>query len=990
MAETLKDLDGWQVIITDDQGRVIDDNNRRRSRKRGGENVFLKRISDGLSFGKGESVIFNDNVTETYSVYLIHEIRLNTLNNLVEIWVFSYLRWFELKPKLYYEQFRPDLIKENHPMEFYKDKFFNEVNKSELYLTAELSEIWLKDFIAVGQILPESQWNDSSIEKIEDRDFLVRYACEPTAEKFVSIDIFQIIKRVKEMEPKQSDEYLKRVSAPVSSNKTNRQITHKMGLERSAKRQQRLAKKPPMKEIKVEPSSDDDTNKGNVSYKQGTSKMYGSQSPERKSFFLNSSSASPTALTSPTDSSRVVQKRSISKELIVSEEIPINSSEQESDNEESREPNPGLQQKSSVIPAQPESKLESTSTGFIDRQENFVHENNPPKVSDDSELEEETDEFTSESSGEAIIAVNKRRGTDGSKMSRKTRKIYIQETQELPQNDDTETDNEIEGNGKTGTLMGSTRDSSINNKSIPRKGNAKMIDFAALSKLKKKYQIILDRFVPGNQVIDFSQLKKARDEQSSLDVASLEDKLRKTCSTPGKETILSKLNSKIDLEELIRESLRKRELQKPQVEDFIKLFLPIYESLMSSQNKLFYVANADGSTKSSLVNDVMDELITSSVQKELPIFDYIHVDALELTGMNALFEKIWSAISKENLPGDISLEALNFYTTNVPKAKKRRTLILIQNIDNLLNEKTLQYFEKWISSKNSKLSVICVGGHNVMIKEQINVMPSFKPHFTEIIFNKVNKDELLQMIITRLKCLLKPFYVKVNEKKEMTIYNNIRKGQKQKLPDNVIVINHKINNKIIQLIARNVANVSGGTEKAFKICEAAVEISKNDFLRKGGLQKGKPVAFQEMVPRYFSEAINGFKDETISKKVIGMSLLMRTFLYTLAQETEGTNRHTLALETVLIKMVKMLRDNPGYKASKEIRKVVCGAWEPKITIEKLKQFSWISVVNDLVGEKLVVVVLEEPSASIMVELKLPLEISYAFSMDEAFKNEGCI
>lgn len=284
MAKTLKDLDGWQVIITDDQGRVIDDNNRRRSRKRGGENVFLKRISDGLSFGKGESVIFNDNVTETYSVYLIHEIRLNTLNNVVEIWVFSYLRWFELKPKLYYEQFRPDLIKEDHPLEFYKDKFFNEVNKSELYLTAELSEIWLKDFIAVGQILPESQWNDSSIDKTEDRDFLVRYACEPTAEKFVPIDIFQIIRRVKEMEPKQSDEYLKRVSVPVSGQKTNRQVIHKMGVERSSKR---LAKKPSMKKIKIEPSADDDVNNGNVPFQRGTSTSHGSISPQEESVSSN-------------------------------------------------------------------------------------------------------------------------------------------------------------------------------------------------------------------------------------------------------------------------------------------------------------------------------------------------------------------------------------------------------------------------------------------------------------------------------------------------------------------------------------------------------------------------------------------------------------------------------------------------------------------------------------------------------------------------------
>lgn len=81
------------------------------------------------------------------------------------------------------------------------------------------------------------------------------------------------------------------------------------------------------------------------------------------------------------------------------------------------------------------------------------------------------------------------------------------------------------------------------------------------------------------------------------------------------------------------------------------------------------------------------------------------------------------------------------------------------------------------------------------IGEQINIMPTLKAHFTEIKLNKVNKNELQQMIITRLKSLLKPFHVKVNDKKEMTIYNNIREGQNQKIPDNVIVINHKINNK---------------------------------------------------------------------------------------------------------------------------------------------------------------------------------------------------
>ncbi|CAI4047209.1 chromatin-silencing protein SIR3 SKDI_12G4700 [Saccharomyces kudriavzevii IFO 1802] len=1000
MAKTLKELDGWQVVIEDDKGRIIDENNRRRSRKRGVENVFLKRVSDGLSFGKGESVIFNDNVTETYSVYLIHEIRLNTLNNLVEIWVFSYLRWFELKPKLYYEQFRPDLIKENHPTDFYRDKFFKEVNKSELYLTAELSEIWLKDFIAVAQLFPESQWIDEKTKKVDNKDFLVRYACEPTAERFLPIDIFQIIRMVKEMEPKQSDEYLKRISAPESANKSNKQTVHKIGPERSAKRHQRLAKKFPLKEIKVEPPSDDDFKKKNSSYKREISKGNSPLSSNSNDIFLNASSASPAS------APRIVQRRPISKELIVSEEIPINSSEQESDDEDSND--------MSSIRQTPKSLTKNGVTGSYEHHENFVDEGNSMRVNGDKKPRQELDASASGSSGEATSVINKRYGVLSDNNIRKIRKIHIQEIRNISRNnDDTESlrkqatvESETQNNhGKNEALpfyeskdktkrdekaeifKARSKDGNIGYKPIPARDNAKMIDFAALSKLKKKYQLVLDRVAPGNQIIDLTQLKKVRESQSTLDVADIEDKFRKINPGPERDTILSKFNGKIDLKESIRESLGKRESLSSQVEDFIKIFLPIYNSLMSSQNKLFYVVSENQPGQFRLVKEVMDELIISSKQKELPIFDYIYIDALEFTDMKVIFERIWTAISKETLPGDISLEALNFYFINVPKAKKRKTLLLIQDLDNILNEKTLHYFEKWISTENSKLSVIGIGRDNAVIKQQINATPSLKPHFTEIILDKVTKGDLQRRTVPYLKSLLKPFYVRVNEKNEMTIYNDSCEKQEQKLPKGVITVTHTINNKIIEPIAKNIAHLSDNTEKAFKICKMAVEISKKDFVGKSGIRKGKPVKTQEMLPRYFSEAINGFKDDAIAKKVIGMSLLMRMFLYTLARETEGLNRHTLALDAVLTNMVRLLRDNPNYKASKDIRKVVCGVWEPQITIEKLKQLSWLSVVNELVKEKLVVVVLEEPAASIMVELKLAhLDVNYAYSIDEAFKN----
>lgn len=145
-----------------------------------------------------------------------------------------------------------------------------------------------------------------------------------------------------------------------------------------------------------------------------------------------------------------------------------------------------------MLSSKPGSKPEKTSTELVDGRENFVYANNP-EVSDDGGLEEETDEVSSESSDEAIIPVNKRRGAHGSELSSKIRKIHIQETQEFSQNYTTETDNEMNGNGKPGIPRGNTKIHSMNENPTPEKGNAKMIDFATLSKLKKK---ISDNFRP--------------------------------------------------------------------------------------------------------------------------------------------------------------------------------------------------------------------------------------------------------------------------------------------------------------------------------------------------------------------------------------------------------------------------------------------------------------------------------------------------------------
>ncbi|CAI7410864.1 CRE_collapsed_G0041240.mRNA.1.CDS.1 [Saccharomyces cerevisiae] len=158
MAKTLKDLQGWEIITTDEQGNIIDGGQKRLRRRGAKTEHYLKRSSDGIKLGRGDSVVMHNEAAGTYSVYMIQELRLNTLNNVVELWALTYLRWFEVNPLAHYRQFNPDANILNRPLNYYNKLFSETANKNELYLTAELAELQLFNFIRVANVMDGSKW----------------------------------------------------------------------------------------------------------------------------------------------------------------------------------------------------------------------------------------------------------------------------------------------------------------------------------------------------------------------------------------------------------------------------------------------------------------------------------------------------------------------------------------------------------------------------------------------------------------------------------------------------------------------------------------------------------------------------------------------------------------------------------------------------------------------------------------------------------------
>lgn len=222
MAKTLKDLQGWEIITTDEQGNIIDGGQKRLRRRGAKTEHYLKRSSDGIKLGRGDSVVMHNEAAGTYSVYMIQELRLNTLNNVVELWALTYLRWFEVNPLAHYRQFNPDANILNRPLNYYNKLFSETANKNELYLTAELAELQLFNFIRVANVMDGSKWEVLKGNVDPERDFTVRYICEPTGEKFVDINIEDVKAYIKKVEPREAQEYLKDLTLPSKKKEIKR------------------------------------------------------------------------------------------------------------------------------------------------------------------------------------------------------------------------------------------------------------------------------------------------------------------------------------------------------------------------------------------------------------------------------------------------------------------------------------------------------------------------------------------------------------------------------------------------------------------------------------------------------------------------------------------------------------------------------------------------------------------------------------------------
>lgn len=260
MAKRLKDLEGWEILVTDQHGKIIEEAKRGRSRRgQTVERISLKRKSDGTTLTRGDSIkVRNDKINkrnpEDHLYRFIQDIKLNTMNNVVEVWVFDYVNWTVVQPVEFYMDTNPKVMESNETTSFYSTMFENEVDKDELYLSLEPSEIYLINFLSKINIVA-----DKSLVKTPEVDKVCKYICAANFAKYGHLNYENEVEAIKDLSFKEVEEHFKNILFPPEDDQDDGETR---GSESPMKKGRGRSKKvgtPHKIELPLDPSSESES-----------------------------------------------------------------------------------------------------------------------------------------------------------------------------------------------------------------------------------------------------------------------------------------------------------------------------------------------------------------------------------------------------------------------------------------------------------------------------------------------------------------------------------------------------------------------------------------------------------------------------------------------------------------------------------------------------------------------------------------------------------
>ncbi|AGO12480.1 AaceriAER133Cp [[Ashbya] aceris (nom. inval.)] len=956
MAATLADFKGWQIIVTDESGSVIKDTSRRRRRRGDSKEIIrLHRKSDGLQLSCADSIVCKDPQTNSLSIYMIHEIRLNTASNYVELWCFGYLCWYEINPEEYYAQFLPEALdscpESLSPVEredYFREKFQLECNRSELYLTAELSEIYLKDLVSLAQVYDTDSFSPECItQENQTTTFVVSSACEPDGNNFVAINIREVEDKIRRTDPEASKRFVKELTAstapPVSKKKVaaqgpqRRRGEHPRRETANLKRvvvkheeanegQACISPLPAKKELsQTIPASSQDkevnqepSHTGAASIKEQTPKAMGS--PD----------ASPKG---PTLAGKNSNRRTRNK--VKHEEPP---------RRDTKGSVPDLNKRNEKPSRSQSSKTKRYTDSDADEEAS--------SLDDEHITEDESDEYISDASHTSIQHQDSEEGS-GKKGRNKENEEDIEE--------EPRTSRPRRGTSAAQKRKASRSPTKESRLATPKRAVTKK----NVSRAKKAYTPFSKLYKDPGEIPDLNKNKDFYRENHDWDISALENHFRSPTKQKSVETIFSKvkrqLNSSHSKEEIVKASNFEDYLPARENE-FATIYLSMYSAIEAGTGTSIYIAGTPGVGKTLTVREVVKELLISSDRKELPQFQYIEINGLKMVKASDSYEVLWKKISGSTLTSGAAMESLEYYFKEVPQTKKRPVVVLLDELDALVtkNQDVMYNFFNWTTYENSKFVVVAVANTMDLPERQLGNKVSSRIGFTRIMFTGYTHEELKTIINLRLMDLNDShFYVDPETGNSYLIQD----GDTTQLPKDVSKLQKvrlKISEDAVEIASRKIASVSGDARRALKVCKRAVEIAEQDYMEKHGYafdgqaqlrtSSSQPTAeeLQKVEIHHITKALQETITSPTDTYLRRMSFTSKLFLYALVNLIKKSGGHEQTLGDIVDEIRLLLEVNGKNKYILEMKRVLFLGNEDEDEEEQLRIISWDYLIDQLV------------------------------------------
>ncbi|KAL3108667.1 hypothetical protein niasHT_019188 [Heterodera trifolii] len=239
-------------------------------------------------------------------------------------------------------------------------------------------------------------------------------------------------------------------------------------------------------------------------------------------------------------------------------------------------------------------------------------------------------------------------------------------------------------------------------------------------------------------------------------------------------------------------------------------------SATAAAPRVLYISGVPGTGKTAAVLKVQKEL---SLEKKTPKFDFVNINALELSDPRQLFTKVYGKVQNNSTGTRKKMSARNaqqFLDEHFAEEQKKRTpiVILVDEVDMLYTkrEDVLYTVFNWANMDHSRCSVVAIS----------NTLDLAERFFSQRIASRMGNNRLS----------FQPYEFKEIEE--------IIRGRLTECPEGAF------DPKAIELASKKIAAISGDLRKAFELIRRGIDIALEQCEAHGGAPEEQRLTVQHV------------------------------------------------------------------------------------------------------------------------------------------------